>query len=119
MRVLVLDPSQAIRSRLIGRLRELGFEVIGDCGCLADALASIAIAQPDAIISDLLFDDSRGVDVVIAMRARAPDALLVIATNDLHFRRACLANGADHFLDKSSDLDDIGATLGVLQDRPR
>jgi len=93
--------------------------VIGDVGSLSDGLTSITGATPDVIITDLSFADSRGLDVVIAMRARAPAALLVVATNDLHFRRACLANGADRFLDKSTDLDDIGATLGVLQDRPR
>ena len=111
MRVLVLDQSQAVRSRLVGRLRELGFEVVGDCGTLSEGLAFLASAQPDAIITDLLFEDVRGVEVVTAMRTRAPAALLVVATNELHYRRGCLANGADHFLDKSTDLDDIGATL--------
>lgn len=114
MRVLVLDQAQAVRSRLVGRLRELGFEVVGECGTLSEALAFLAGAQPDAIVADLLFEDARGLDVVTAMRARAPAALLVVATNELHFRRQCLANGADHFLDKSTDLDDIGATLGRI-----
>lgn len=112
MRVLVVDQSQAVRSRLVGRLRELGLEVVGECGSLSEGLAFLASAQPDAIIVDLSLEDARGVDVVTAIRARAPAALLVVATNELHFRRGCLANGADHFLDKSTDLDDIGATLG-------
>jgi DNA-binding NarL/FixJ family response regulator len=100
-------------------LRELGVDVIGDFGRLSDGLECIDGVPPDVIISDLWFEDSRGLDVVLAIRARAPATRLVVATNDLHFRRACLANGVDHFLDKSTDLDDIGATLGVLQDRPR
>jgi DNA-binding NarL/FixJ family response regulator len=115
MRVLVIDQSQLVRSRLVGRLQELGHDVVCACGALSEALSEAARSPPDAFITDLVFDDSRGVDVVVSLRACAPGALLVIVTNDLHFRRACLASGADLFLDKSTELDALGP---ALQRRP-
>jgi CheY-like chemotaxis protein len=110
MRVLVLDQSQPVRARLVGRLQELGHEVVAACGRLAEAL-SHSDGVWDAVVTDVVFDDSRGVDVVISLRASAPNAVLVIVTNDLHYRRACLASGADHFLDKSTELDALGPAL--------
>jgi DNA-binding NarL/FixJ family response regulator len=116
MRVLVLDQSQPVRRRLVGQLEELGFEVVGEADLLARGLAVAAASAPDAIVTDLTFDDSRGVDVVLALRAQAPGAVLVIVSNELHYRRACLATGADAFLDKSTELDALGA---ALRSRPR
>jgi DNA-binding response OmpR family regulator len=116
MRVLVLDQSQPVRTRLVGRLTELGFDVVGESDGLASALSIAARSGPDAVVTDLIFDDCRGVDVVIALRTQLPGACLVIVTNELHYRRACLASGADSFLDKSTELDGLGA---ALQRRPR
>jgi DNA-binding NarL/FixJ family response regulator len=116
MRVLVLDQSQPVRSRLVGRLQELGHDVVGECAGLADGLSAAGHLAPEAVVTDLQFEDSRGLDIVLALRANIPTALLVIVTNDLHYRRACLANGADDFLDKSTELDGLGA---ALQRQPR
>jgi DNA-binding NarL/FixJ family response regulator len=116
MRVLVLDQSQPVRTRLVGRLQELGCIVVGECAALAEGLAVASGAGPDAIVTDLHLDDSRGVDVVIGLRAGVPTALIVIVSNDLHYRHVCLASGADRFLDKSTELDGLGA---ALQRRPR
>jgi DNA-binding NarL/FixJ family response regulator len=111
VKVLVGDHSAVVRSRLVARLRESGLDVVGEADSLA-AITSLAIlVKPDAIVTDIKFDDGRGVVVVRAMRKSAPHALLVVLTNTLHFRLPCLTNGADFFLDKSSEFEEVTSTL--------
>lgn len=112
MKVLVGDHFDAVRSRLVARLRECGIEVVGEADTLAGATSLAARVKPDAIVTDITFADGLGAAVVIALRASAPCALLVVLTNTLHFRQPCLASGADYFLDKSTEFDQVATTLG-------
>lgn len=109
MRVLVVDHSDAVRSRLVARLGEASLDVFAEVGTVADGLAQAARAE--AIVVDVLFPDWRGPEVVRALREQAPRAILIVLTNAMHYRRPCLEQGADHFLDKSTDLDVVIAIL--------
>lgn len=110
MRVLVVDDSPGVRRRLVGLLREAALDVIEADGAeLAVVLA--AREQPDAIILDILLPGRQGLDVLPALRAGAPGALVVILTNAPWYRRHCLALGAHHVLDKSSEFDQVVAIL--------
>lgn len=111
MLVLVVDRSAAVRARVIARLREAGHVLAGEAATLAEASALIAAQAPDAIVADVELPDGPGVEIVAALRARAPGATVVILTNATHFRPVCLAEGADHFLDKSGEFDMITTVL--------
>lgn len=111
MRILVVDHSDAVRARLVERLREQGLDVVGETGDLVGAVALAARLMPDAIVTDVVFPEYRGAEVVLAVRHAAPAAHLVVVTNEKHHRAHCLACGADHFLDKSKQFDEIAAAL--------
>jgi DNA-binding NarL/FixJ family response regulator len=110
--VLVVDASHAVRARLIASLREAGLEVVAEAstGAQAISLAIMPLAL-DAIVVDVLLPDRRGVDIVVALRAAAPRAVIAVVTNAPEYRHYCLARGADVFLDKSREFDRIAAVL--------
>jgi two-component system response regulator DevR len=115
VKVLVGDHSTVVRTRLVARLRECGLDVVGEADSLATASILASQLQPHAIVTDVKFADGQGVVVVRTIKLSAPSALLVVLTNTVHFRQACLANGADYFLDKSTEFDEVAPTLA----RPR
>jgi DNA-binding response OmpR family regulator len=115
--VLVVDPSGAVRSRLVSRLRDVGLAVDGEADTAADALRIARSLTLDAIVLDVLFPDRLGLELLRDLRLHAPGAIIVILTNATHYRKRCLDGGADHFLDKSSEFDQVVPTLAVSSTR--
>jgi DNA-binding NarL/FixJ family response regulator len=109
--ILVVDAAQAVRSRLVLRLREAGLEVVADVGSADAALAIATEKLPRAVVLDVDLPDRRGLELIALLKATLPEGLLVVLTNLAPYRRACLAAGADLFLDKSRDFDLLAQTL--------
>lgn len=105
MRVLVVEPSLAIRLALAARLRESGLEVVGEAASLAETIDAIGRCAPDGILLELQLPDQKPLDTVRTVRAFAPSARIVVLSNATHYRLPALACGADHFLDKSKEFD--------------
>jgi two-component system OmpR family response regulator len=112
VRVLLVDDSTPVRSRLVERLRESGLEVIGEAATAAGALEQTRALAPDAIVLDLQLPDRSGIDILPILRAEVPRACILVLTNaPAHYRRHCLALGADHFLDKSTEFELVVTVL--------
>jgi DNA-binding NarL/FixJ family response regulator len=105
VRILVVDDSAAIRSRLVAMLREVpGVEAHEATG--ADEALALAIASPpDLVVLDLHMPGKGGLDVLPAlMKLPAAPRVVVLTSHptDQH-RRLSLACGADFFFDKSRE----------------
>lgn len=111
VRVLVVDDSARLRERLIVRLAERGHLVVGEADSAAAALSAAVALRPDAIVADVLLRDRHRLELVVALRAARPDALLVVLTNAASYREHCLSLGADCFLDKSAAFDSVAELL--------
>lgn len=111
MRVAVIDHSDIVRLRLVTFLNEAGVNVVTDTGSFARIAGLLAAHDLDAIVADVEFPGYHPVEIVVALRAGARAARLVIVTNVTHHRKLCLARGADVVLDKSTELDSILAQL--------
>lgn len=113
MRVLVVEDSAAVRSRVAALLREAGLDVIGEADSAEAALRLTRSLRPDAIVLDLQLTDGNGMDILPALKATTPAPLVAVLTNiaDMEHRSRCLALGADYFFDKSRDFDAVAATL--------
>ncbi len=118
MRVLVVDDSARLRQRLALRLGEHGHLVVGEADSAAIALSMALALRPDAIVADVLLRDRHRLELVVALRAAVPAALLVILTNAASYREHCLALGADRFLDKSAAFDLVAALLTPRAEAP-
>ena len=113
VRVVVIDRFAPVRARLAAHLREAGVEYVEEADSLAMARAIISALQPDAIVADVVHPDCRATDVVGVLKALAPAARLLILTNEVHVRGRCLADGAQGFFDKSTQLEELVFALRV------
>lgn len=111
MRVLVIDDSAAVRSRIVGLLRDAGLVVIGEAADAATGLAIARVEAPDAVVLDARLPDGGGVELLIRLKGARPPPFVVVITNELRYRTQCLALGADVFLDKSAEFEGVAAAL--------
>ena len=116
--VYIVDDLPSMRDRL----REIvtgvaGAHVVGDAGTPTGAIEGILALRPACVLLDYRLEDGTGLDVLRAVATRTPETTFVVLTNhpDPQYRRACLAAGAHHFLDKSSEFHCIRDVIRSLQ----
>ncbi len=115
MRLLVVDDDRALRDVLRRSLSLAGYEVaVADTG--ASALAEIAGSVPDAVVLDVGLPDLSGLEVCRLLRRegnRVP-VLMLTARDAITDRIDGLDAGADDYLVKPFDIDELKARLRAL-----
>jgi two-component system response regulator MprA len=119
-RVLVVDDDRAIRESLARALELDGYEVaLASDGAVA--LAVIRETRPDVAIVDVMMPNIDGLTVCRVLRAekdRLP-ILMLTARTETSDRVAGLDAGADDYLPKPFELDELMARLRALLRRSR
>ena len=113
MTVLVVDAAVAVRSRLVSMLREAGLDV-HEASSVLGALGVARERPPRVIVVDIELPGHPGLSVISDLKVGVPEVALVVFTNASPYRRACLAAGADNFLDKSSEFDRVADVVREL-----
>ena len=119
-RVLVVDDDRAIRESLVRALALEGYVA----SAVADGAAALAAVQelpPDVIVLDVMMPGVDGLTVCRVLRAqkdRTP-ILLLTARTETSERVAGLDAGADDYLAKPFELDELLARLRALLRRAR
>jgi two-component system response regulator MprA len=115
MRLLVVDDDRALRDVLRRALTLGGYDVrLAESG--AGALADIAGAAPDAVVLDIGLPDIDGLEVCRLLRRegnRVP-VLMLTARDAVSDRIDGLDAGADDYLVKPFDIDELKARLRAL-----
>jgi DNA-binding NarL/FixJ family response regulator len=111
--VLVVDAAVAVRSRLVGLLREAGLDVV-EASSVVGALGLARDRPPRVIVVDIELPGHPGLSVIADLKLGVPEVALVVFTNASPYRRACIAAGADDFLDKSSEFDRVAEVVRGL-----
>jgi two-component system response regulator MprA len=115
MRLLVVDDDRALRDVLRRALMLAGYEVrVSETG--AQALADVAGTVPDAVVLDIGLPDIDGLEVCRALRRegnRVP-VLMLTARDAVSDRIDGLDAGADDYLVKPFDIDELKARLRAL-----
>lgn len=109
-KVFIVEDSAPIRERLIELTDEIdGAAMVGFAETPADAIAGILNTRPDFVVLDYQLLGGTGVDVMRAVRPKAPNIVFVVLTNhaNLQYRRRCLEAGASWFFDKSTEFSKI------------
>jgi DNA-binding NarL/FixJ family response regulator len=104
--VYLVEDSQPIRERLCEVLSLVPeVRVVGEAETAAEAIAGIRDTAPDVAIVDLHLREGSALDVLrtLATDARRPTFVVLTNLPTEQHRKACLAAGASHFLDKSRD----------------
>lgn len=112
MRVLIVEDSADLCDALLRHLRGQGHAV--DCAATrADAEAAWDVAEYDAVLLDLGLPDGSGLDMLRARRAGGDRTPVLIATarDQISDRIAGLDAGADDYVIKPYDLDELSARL--------
>jgi two-component system, NarL family, response regulator DevR len=117
VRVFIVDDHEIVRERLVKLLNKITeTEVVGEAGTVADALAAIPGLRPDLVLLDIRMPDGDGFSVLKRLKALEHAPAVVMLTNhaDDYYRRRSQAEGADFFLDKSKQFDEIPGILSQL-----
>jgi two-component system phosphate regulon response regulator PhoB len=109
--ILVVDDDDSIRRVLARALGAEGFavETVGDARA---ALASVANAQPDLVVLDIVLGADDGLDVMAAIR-RTSDVPIILLTGrgEEHERVLGLKLGADDYLVKPFSPAELAARI--------
>src|SRR5438552_10021403 len=115
MRVLVVDDDRAVREALRRALMLTGYEVrLAEDG--AQAIEQVVQAIPDAVVLDIGMPGMNGLEVCRRLRLlgnRVP-ILMLTAREAVSDRVAGLDAGADDYLVKPFDVDELKARLRAL-----
>ncbi len=115
MRILVVEDDAVLMNGLQVGLGLAGFTVdaVSRCG---DAILALRMSTFDAVVLDLMLPDGSGLDVLADLRDRQAKVpvLLLTARDAIADRIAGLDAGADDYLGKPFDLDEVAARLRAL-----
>lgn len=119
MRLLVVEDNDELASALKAKLTEAGYEV-DHVETAADARSALSDMHFAAVILDLGLPDSDGLGVLKEIRRRHdPVPILVLtARSGVNDRVTGLRSGADDYLVKPFDYDELVARLEALLRRP-
>jgi len=105
IRVLVADDHPVLRSGVIGLIQaEADMRVVAEAGDGRAAVEAFRASHPDVVVMDLQMPQMDGVEAIVAIRAQAPQARIIVLTmhaGDVQAVRA-LKSGAAGFVVKSS-----------------
>lgn len=110
MKILIVDDSALIQDRLYALIREeKGFEIIGQAFNAIDGKSMINKHQPDVVISDIRMPGGGGMELLTFIKSKFPKIKVIIITNYAYTQYKDKAHelGAEHFLSKSENLEDI------------
>jgi len=118
MQILLVEDDVALIDALKNALVTEGFAV----NCLSrgqHAITSVKTELPDMVILDLGLPDMDGLDVMRSMRATSVDLpiLILTARSSLDDKVAGLDLGADDYLVKPFDVDELLARIRVIERR--
>jgi two-component system response regulator HydG len=117
-RVLVADDEASARTGLATLLRDEGFEVV-----LAEdglkALASLQETAPDVLVTDLRMPGLDGIELLKRAREADPEliAILVTAFADVETAVRAMHEGAEHYLTKPLQVDELVLVIRRALDR--
>jgi two-component system response regulator HydG len=119
-RVLVVDDDESARSGLAGLLRGERFEVeTAEDG--EDALARLEESAPDVLVTDLHMPGLDGMQLLERARETYPELVVVMVTafSDVETAVRAMQKGAEHYLTKPVQLDELLVVIGRALERRR
>jgi two-component system response regulator QseB len=118
MRILVVEDDEVLLDGLRVGLGLHGYTVDGMATC-DDARSALDTAEFDAVVLDLMLPDGSGLDVLRELRQRqdTTPVLLLTARDTVADRIDGLDSGADDYLGKPFDLDEVAARLRAIARR--
>ena len=120
LRVLVVEDAPDLRGRLVSLVTEIpDLEIAGVAGSVGEASELLRTLRPDVALLDLRLPDGSGLDVLRDLRALNTGVFVAMITafDTPRVRSSCLEAGADAFLSKNSEIDELPDLLRSIAAR--
>lgn len=114
MNLFIVEDSLLIQNRLVRFIEELhDISIVGISPDIGSAYNKIIDAHADAMILDIQLSDGNGLVLLKKIKHTHPEIRIVVLTNHSSEanRMQALRAGADSFLDKSTDFEQIPSIL--------
>jgi len=110
--ILIVDDEPSQRELLGGFVASLGYRA-AEAASAEDAIEAIENGPPAMVLLDVRLPGKSGIDALPEIRRRAADlpVLLITAYADLRQAVAAMKSGADDYLSKPVDLDELRAAI--------
>ncbi len=110
VRILLVEDSTLVRARLKNMLEQIQrVEIVGYADDVVEAEETFTRLRPDVVILDLELPTGSGISVLQYIRRVSRETLVIVLTNHAHphYRKKCLSEGANYFLDKSAEFEEL------------
>jgi DNA-binding NarL/FixJ family response regulator len=122
MNVFLVEDSLVIRHRLKRLLADVQeVQVVGETGDAQEAINAILKQKPDVVLLDIHLLNGNGIDVLHSLKKANPSPAVIVLTNYPYqqYRQKCIEDGADFFLVKSTEFDQVVPAFKQLIQRAR
>lgn len=109
-KVLIVDDEPSIRRLLVTCLRRADHEIV-EADTARSALAAMAIDKPDIVLLDLGLPDRDGLELIGLIKAAGAAVLVISARNEIDQKVAALDLGADDYVTKPFDTEEVLARI--------
>ena len=114
LKIFISDDSATVRERLVTMALDLPeVDVVGQAEDAPGSLDAIRRTRPDVVILDIRMPGGNGIKVLREVKKMNPAPRVIMLTNFAYaqYRKKCEEAGADFFLDKSTESDQIPLAL--------
>ena len=113
IKVFLADDSLQIRQRVSALLHASNVAVVGVGATPAACITAILELHPDVVVLDHQLEGGTGLEVLRAVRHADPAVAFVVFSNSdaPAYRRRYLSEGAQSFLDKSTEFGELAQAV--------
>ena len=121
MKIVIADDSSLLRDRIKSLLNSINdISMVYEAKNGVEALQLIMEKEPDLAILDIRMPEMNGIEVLKKIRELKMKTRVCILTSYPYeqYRKRCLEAGADYFLSKSEDFEEINIVINnLVQDK--
>lgn len=113
VKVFLADDSAMIRERVAAMLAARSMDIVGEAETPEASIRGILAAHPDVVVLDVQLEGGTGLQVLKAIREVEPAIAFVVFSNNAGpaYRKRYLGEGAQRFLDKTTEFDQLVAAV--------
>jgi DNA-binding NarL/FixJ family response regulator len=113
VKVFLVDDSALIRERVAAMLAACEMDIVGAAQTPEASIDGILAAHPDVVVLDVQLEGGTGLQVLRAVRQAEPDIAFVVFSNNAGpaYRKRYLGEGAERFLDKTTEFDQLAIAV--------
>jgi two-component system response regulator DesR len=109
VKVFLADDSAMIRDRVAAMLADQSMDIVGQAETPQASIDGILAVHPDVVVLDVQLEGGSGLEVLRAVRQVDPRIAFVVFSNNAGpaYRKRYLGEGAQRFLDKTTEFDQL------------